>query len=147
MVIDRRLLFLPLLFAGCSEELGPEQFLTTPLAGHILEDGRPVAGGWVEFIPVEGTKGNQRSARIQPDGSFQADRVAVGEVAIRLVNAPIRLPGGMQLFGSFQTPIRRVISEHPDSPLEIDLLKETLLYKVMQARAREGGKQKQGEAP
>ena len=55
---------------------------------------------------MDGTVGNLRSARIQPDGSFEADAVAVGENALRLVNAPIRMPGGDQLFGQFTTPIR-----------------------------------------
>ena len=77
----------------------------------LREGSRPVSGGWIEFFPVEGTVGNLRSARVRADGSFEADGVAVGENLIRLVNAPVELSGATQLFGSFQSPIRRVIAD------------------------------------
>ena len=129
-----RLLLLGLLAAGCSEELGPERFPTTRVAGIVVEGGRPVAGGWIEFIPTDGTVGNIRSARIGRDGSFQADRVAIGENVIRLVNAPINMPGGEKLFGQFSSPIRRKIPLEPDGPLAIDLLEEAVRYQATRPR-------------
>ena len=69
-------------FSGCGEELGPEQFPTAVVSGTITVAGRPLRGGWVEFVPVGGTRGDLRSAPIGPDGSYRADGVAVGRVAI-----------------------------------------------------------------
>ncbi|HMF35840.1 MAG TPA: hypothetical protein VKF17_04345, partial [Isosphaeraceae bacterium] len=45
------LFLLGVLASGCSEELGPERFPTTRVAGVVVEGGRPIAGGWIEFIP------------------------------------------------------------------------------------------------
>jgi hypothetical protein len=115
---------------GCSEEPGPEHFPTTQIAGTLVEGGRPVSGGWIEFIPTDGTVGNIRSAVIGKDGKFQVDRAPIGENAIRLVNAPITIPGGARLFGQFATPIRRKIPARPDGPLNIDLLEEAVRYQA-----------------
>ena len=128
------LFLLGLLAPGCSEELGPERFPTTRVAGIVVEGGRPIAGGWIEFIPTDGTVGNIRSARIGRDGSFQADRVAIGENVIRLVNAPINMPGGEKLFGQFSSPIRRKIPLEPDGRLAIDLLEEAVRYQATRPR-------------
>src|SRR5438132_13339166 len=88
--MPRTLLFvgLGLLSAGCAEELGPVPLRVARVQGVVRERGRPVSGGWIEFVPVDGTVGNLRSARLHQDGSFEADRVAVGTNLIRLVNAP-----------------------------------------------------------
>jgi len=133
-----------LLSPGCGEELGPERFPTTRVAGTVVEGGNAVAGGWIEFIPIEGTIGKIRSARIGTDGSFQADRVAVGENAIRLVNAPIQLRGGARLFGQFSTPILRVIPPRPEGPLEIDLLEEAVRYQATRSRRAENSTRESG---
>jgi hypothetical protein len=125
------------IFTGCREELGPEHFATTSVSGVVVEGGRPIARGWIEFIPVEATVGNIRSARIESDGTFQADRVAIGENAIRLVSAPIELRGGAQLFGQFSTPLRRRIPQEPSGPLKIDLLEEAVRYQVKRSRTAE----------
>jgi len=119
---------------GCSEELGPERFPTTRVAGIVVEGGRPVGGGWIEFLPTEGTLGNIRSARIGKDGSFEADRVAIGENVIRLVNAPIKTPGGAMLFSQFASPVRRRIPPQPDGPLTIDLRDEAVRYQATRPR-------------
>ncbi len=119
---------------GCSEELGPERFPTTRLTGVVMEGSKPVGGGWIEFIPGQGTVGNLRSARIAKDGSFQVDRVPVGENVIRLVNAPITIPGGAALFSRFNTPIRRKIPPQPDGPVTIDLLQEAMRYQATRPR-------------
>ncbi|MGO8899217.1 MAG: hypothetical protein ACLQU5_12855 [Isosphaeraceae bacterium] len=132
------LLLVGLLAPGCSEELGPERFPTTRVAGIVVEGGRPIAGGWIEFIPTDGTVGDIRSARIGTDGSFQTDRVAIGGNVIRLVNAPINMPGGEKLFGQFSSPIRRKIPLEPDGPLAIDLLEEAVRYQATRPRATHG---------
>ncbi len=82
-----------LIAAGCSEELGPERMPVTRIKGVVREGSRPVSGGWIEFIPVDGTVGNLCSARLGPDGSFDADKVPVGVNLIRLVNAPLTSAG------------------------------------------------------
>jgi hypothetical protein len=114
--------------AGCREELGPVAFSTTRVTGRVSEGGQPVGGGWIEFWPAEGTVGNLRSAPIGPDGRFEATRVAVGTSAIGLVDAPIRLHGGWQLFYSHASPIRRAIGPGPQSHVEIDLLSEAVRH-------------------
>jgi hypothetical protein len=126
-----------MLVAGCKEELGPEHLSTARVSGVIREGDRPVAGGWIEFLPVDGTVGNQRSARIRPDGFFAADKVPVGENALRLVNAPLEFPGNAMLFGAFTTPLRRRIPEGGGEPLAIDLVDEALRFQSSVQRARE----------
>ena len=128
------LILLGSLAPGCGEELGPERFPTTRVTGTVVEGGRPIAGGWIEFIPTDGTVGNIRSARIGRDGSFQTDRVAIGECAIRLVNAPINMPGGARLFEQFATPVHRKIPPRPDGPITIDLLEEAVRYQATRPR-------------
>src|SRR5690348_149716 len=107
---------------GCSEELGPERFPTTPVSGRVLVGGRPVGRGWVEFLPAFGTVGKPRSARIGPDGRFAADRVAIGWNRIGVVGTPLD-PGFAGRFHPFGSPIRRRIGPHA-SALELDLLME-----------------------
>ena len=77
------------LTAGCAAELGPERFETTTVRGIIVVGGRPVGGGFIDFQPVDGTKGNLRVGPIAPDGTFRLDRVAVGTVAIGLSRLPV----------------------------------------------------------
>jgi hypothetical protein len=129
-------LALAILAAGCKEELGPERFVTASVSGVIKEGDRPVSGGWIEFLPVGGTIGNQRSARIRPDGSFAADKVPVGENALRLVNAPLEFPANTQLFGAFTTPLRRRIPEG-GGPLAIDLVAESIRFQSAVQRAQD----------
>ncbi len=111
------------LAAGCFEELGPEPMRTTRVSGVVRVGDRPVGGGWIEFIPVEGTVGNMRTAPLASDGTFVATRVAVGINIIGLAHAPIALPGG-RLFETFQSPIRRDIPAGPSTHLSLDLLAE-----------------------
>lgn len=116
-----------LLNSGCREELGPEQFETTQVSGIIRISGRSVPKdwkGWIEFVPVDGTVGKLRSAPIRPDGSFEADRVAVGWNQIGLVNVPVH-PDQARKFHPFSSPIRRMIP-HGRSEIEIDLYVEEI---------------------
>ncbi|RUL89556.1 hypothetical protein [Tautonia sociabilis] len=110
--------------AGCAEELGPEPMPTAPVAGRVVLGGRPITQGWLEFLPVEGTVGRLRSARILPDGSFKTDGVAVGTVAIRISGG--RLPAPEErLFGRMYL-IRRSVPESGAADLVIDLDRERL---------------------
>jgi hypothetical protein len=110
---------------GCREELGPVRFPTTRVTGVVREGERPVGGGWIEFLPVDGTVGNLRSAPLRPDGSFEADRVAVGTNQVGLVAAPV---GSLlaQRFHPMRSPIRRAIPAGPSTTLTIDLIEEAV---------------------
>ncbi|WP_165219093.1 hypothetical protein [Aquisphaera insulae] len=114
-----------ILIAGCSEELGPERFETTRVRGRVLLGGKPVGGGFVDMLPAGGTRGLIRSTRIGSDGRFDADRVPVGVVAIRIVGAPIPLDYAM-LFSRFPTRIQRTIDAHASTPIEIELMEEAI---------------------
>jgi hypothetical protein len=135
------------LVTGCGEELGPVPIQVAHVRGVVREGARPVSGGWIEFYPVDGTVGNLRSARLRSDGSFEADGIAVGENLIRFVNAHIESPSGAQLFGSYQSPIRRVIADRPDPPLEVDLVEETMRYSRTPKRSTSGESSGLGEPP
>ena len=128
-----------LLAAGCAEELGPEVMRTTSVHGKITQGGRPIGGGWIEFIPADGTVGNLRSARIKADGTFSADRVPVGSVAVRLLDIDVEAPFPAKprtargIFASY-TAIRRKIPEQP-SELNIDLFDALVESQARQAKA------------
>src|SRR5262249_9087082 len=91
---------------------------------------------------------------------FDADRVAIGSNAIRVVAAPIASPSHLALFLSlgwaslprgqdgristkspgvlfipFATPIRRVIEAGPSAPLEIDVAEEAIRLQKERSRA------------
>ncbi len=136
-----------LLSGGCTEELGPVPMPVTRVQGVVTEGRRPISGGWIEFLPVDGTVGNLRSARLGSDGSFNADGVAVGENAIRLVNARVETPAYRQLFGSFASPIRRDIAAHPSQPLRIDLDEEAIRARERRNRDTARGTAPKGEGP
>jgi hypothetical protein len=123
--------------AGCSEELGPETMPVTRVQGRVTEGGRPLSRGWVEFFPVEGTIGNLRSARIETDGAFETDGVAVGQNLVRFVNADIRKDLG--IFTEFRSPIRRLIPANSAEPLRIDLVDEAIRFQSALARQASSG--------
>lgn len=122
------LLGMSLIAAGCSEELGPERLPVARISGVVREGSRPVAGGWIEFIPVDGTVGNFCSAKLGADGSFVADKVPIGVNLIRLVNARLSTPGAIKIVGAYQSPIRREIAARPTEPLSIDVVEELIRY-------------------
>lgn len=113
-----------LCLCGCAEELGPEKMVTTRVSGVVLEAGRPVTGGWIEFIPVDGTVGKMRSAPLNKDGTFEADKVPVGVNRIGLVGSPVKMPGWRRFFDSLNSVIRKPIPAQPVSGLKIDLYEE-----------------------
>jgi hypothetical protein len=112
---------------GCRDELGPERFPTTSASGVILNSGEPVTGGWIEFMPADGSLGNTRSARIQPDGTFHADRVSIGLNVIRLIDLP-GVPPRPANDLAFVPFIRRTIPKEPGGPIRIDVTEELLRY-------------------
>ncbi len=128
--------------SGCSEELGPERFTTTRVEGTVRLAGRPVAPGWVEFLPAEGTPGNLRSAPIREDGSFAIDGVPVGRVAIALAGVhgppiPTSLgPVDLGEFRFFQTPIHRLIPAGAKSRVDLDLAAEAESFRLDRLRLR-----------
>jgi hypothetical protein len=136
---------LGLLLTGCSEELGPTPIRSARVKGVVREGTHPVSGGWIEFFPVNGTVGNLRSAHLHADGSFEAEGVAVGENLLRLENAPIDSPSATQLFRSYGSPIRRVVTEQPAAPLDIDLVEEAIRYHRMQGRESKVDPSRPGE--
>ena len=134
-------ILLALALAGCREELGPERLPTASVAGIVTAGPRPVAGGWVEFLPVEGTVGNARLARIAADGTFRADRVPVGRVLLRFERIdlganPLAPRVDLGRLRSHDSPTRRTI---PDGPIRVDLFEETIRA---QARRRPGRRRK-----
>ncbi len=114
---------------GCRDALGPEAIPTAEISGVVLMSGEPLGKGWVEFHPIDGARGDIRSARINPDGSFRADRVAIGPNVIKLIDAPIKPPSAALLF-SRASPIRRTIPAKPEEPIRIDVFQELLRYQA-----------------
>jgi hypothetical protein len=134
--------------AGCREELGPVQFPTTRVRGQVVECGRPVAGGWIEFVPIDGTVGDRRAGPLAADGRFEVSGVAVGRNVIGLVNAPIQRPGGRKLFTTQGSPIRRDIPRGAATTLTIDLLTEALRHeKEKQAKIEDRPTRTVAETP
>jgi hypothetical protein len=119
---------------GCSEELGPEQRETTSVSGVVREGNRPVSGGWIEFLPVEGAVGDLRSAPIGSDGRFSLEGVAVGRNAVGLVATKVSDPRLRREFDTLGTSIRRNIPSGLSVVLTIDLLEEH--YRAEGQRAR-----------
>lgn len=124
------ILGLSIVCGGCDDELGPERFETTRVVGRVHMADRPVSRGWLEFAPVDGTRGNLRSARLRPDGTFTAEKVPVGRCALKLVDAGLRPSGdpGLDrfLFIVEQVAAMRRTIAPGGPPLEIDLRAEAL---------------------
>ena len=126
---------LALVAFGCGEELGPEVMPTARVTGRVHVGGRPIGSGWVEFQPVDGTVGRLRSARLRPDGTFEADRVAVGDNVIRIADPPAEVgPGGVRAYSPVVQPftrlpiLRRTVGASGTTAIEIDLQAEYLRY-------------------
>ncbi len=123
---------------GCGDAtdvLGPEKMPVASVDGRVSENGRPLSRGWIEFVPVDGTVGKLRSTRLRGDGTFHATKVPVGLNLIRLVNVDID-PRVRHVFGAFNSPIRRTISEHPGPGIAIDIIDEAI--KFQKAHSKEG---------
>ena len=136
-----------LVAAGCREEVGPERFETTAVRGRVTLGDRPVGGGFIEFQPVDGTRGNLRSGPIGPDGTFALDRVPVGRVAVGLSQLPVGLiptvagPVDPRRFAGPATQIRRTIAPGTPAPLPpIDLMVEAARLNRRPGRRRKRSK-------
>ncbi len=144
----RRFLFawLSLGLSGCGEELGPERLPVTRVNGSVTEGGRALRGGWIEFLPIDGTVGNLRSARLNEDGSFEADHVAVGLNVIRLVHTSIQSPQLATVFGRFDlSPIRRTITVRSAGPIVIELREAAQHFRDSRRRRAQAQSQTPGE--
>jgi hypothetical protein len=124
-----------LAFIGCGEELGPEVIPDTSASGVVLLSGRPVDRGWVEFQPVDGTLGDITSARLRPDGTFRFDRAPVGEVSVRLIDAPLGSTGAGWIFRN-NSPIRRATQSPPGPPMTIEVVEELMRYQALKEGSR-----------
>jgi hypothetical protein len=111
---------------GCGDVLGPEKMPVAAVDGKVSQRGKPLTRGWIEFVPVDGTVGRMRSARLNSDGTFHATKVPVGLNLIRLVNIDIDAFRIRRTLGAFSSPIRRKIAENSNPPLEIDVIDEYL---------------------
>lgn len=111
---------------GCGRALGPERMPTTTIRGRVLLDGRPVGPGWIEMLPAQGTRGRLRSAPVAADGSFVADGVPIGRLAVRLAGRPLPQTPDPQL-NAFLSQIRREhglrleVAPGTSAPYEMDL--------------------------
>jgi hypothetical protein len=124
---------------GCRDMLGPEKMITTTVLGTVTVAGKPVSQGWIEFVPVEGTVGRMRSARLQKDGTFTATKVPVGVNLIRLINVDIENVELRRGLASFASPIRRTITDQAGGRIKIDVIEEYVKGVEAQARKSKGG--------
>ena len=109
--------------AGCSEETPPVRFATTRVRGFAHSGKQPVVGGWVEFMPIDGTVGNLRVAPIDRAGRFDIDGVAVGRNVVGLVHTDLGPPFSA-FFSTYLTPVRRHIPAGDVHELDFDLIVE-----------------------
>lgn len=128
-------LFALLSVPGCSEEWGSDRPRTARVVGVVRDGGQPVSGGWIEFLPIDGTVGRMRSSPIGSDGTFAADRVPVGTVRVGLeaVRTSRTDPHFCQSLGS---PIRREIPADGLESLTIDLTEELIRFQAEIAASR-----------
>jgi hypothetical protein len=106
---------------------------TTSISGQVRLRGIPVRAGWLEIMPIDGTVGLLRTARLDTDGTFQATRVPVGRVAIRVIGIETRRVGDpiVDRFLAFAEQaylIRRdILADHP-AEVDIDLGLEAIRF-------------------
>ncbi len=118
---------------GCGRALGPERSETASVQGRVHLRETPIALGWVEFVPIEGTIGRLRSAKLRADGTFAATEIPVGRVAIRLAGPPLPRTGepGIDnfLFMCRRQPlIHKSIPRSGIGDMEINLRDEAIAF-------------------
>ncbi len=91
----------------------------------MREGNAPVRGGWIEFLPTDGTVGVNRSAPIGKDGRFEAVGVAVGVNRIGLSGITVNHPRMRRLLDPLSSRTYRTIPATPHGELNIDLIEES----------------------
>jgi hypothetical protein len=116
-----RVAFLIAALTGCGEEVrATRPPATVQVSGRVRDGARPVAGGWVEFLPVDGTVGHLRSAPLDQDGVFRLAGLGIGRHAVRLVHRnPVAID---PMFQQFTSPLR--VDVTPGARIDIDLARE-----------------------
>ncbi len=122
------------LVTGCGKTFGPESFKTTRVIGTIHAGTKTYDGGWIEFVPTEGTVGVMRSGRIHADGTFEVDRVALGTNSVGIFGANFPREYS-SVFNTLATPIRRKITDSSTTTLDVDLMVEWARYQILRADA------------
>ncbi len=128
--------------AGCAEELRPTPTAHLELSGQVHDGSRPISGGWIEFVPLDGTVGHLRSAELKSDGTFRATGLGRGRHLIRLVQPRVEAGRVEMMFQQFSSPLRVEIDGQ--TTLDLDLSAERI--KLMESppphrsarRAQEG---------
>ena len=112
----------------------PETMPTAEVTGSVHLGRKPLTGGWVELMPIEGAIGHLRSGMIGPDGGFRIAGAAVGKNAVRLVNptAP-GLPDyvlgvRVRTLQDYTNPMRRTLKAGLNEPFDINLLDEAAKF-------------------
>ena len=108
---------------GCREELGPSRPPSARVGGRVSFRGAPIGGGWIEFHPIDGALGDIRSAPLNRDGTFVADRVAIGRNAVRLAH-PTIVPRSPAIATLRRLPVAVQTIERDGQVLDIDLARE-----------------------
>ena len=101
--------------------------------GRIHAGTKIYDGGWIEFLPTEGTVGVMRSGRIHRDGTFDIDRVALGTNSVGIFGANFTREYS-HMFDTLSTPIRRVISDCSSKSIDVDLMVEWARYQMLRAK-------------
>jgi hypothetical protein len=104
--------------AGCSEELAPLEYESRTVSGQVAFQGKPVSNGWVEFVPMGGTVGNIRTARIASNGRYAARGVAVGRHRVKIVGADPPLPDA---YSTDDTTLRCEVRAQGENALDLVL--------------------------
>ena len=91
------------LAGGCGERF---DYTAADVTGRVTYRGRPVTGGWVEFHPEPPTVGHLTTAKLRPDGTYRARRVAAGTLRVQIVRTRPLLPPEYRKGGS---PLRATV--------------------------------------
>ena len=92
-----------ILAGGCGERF---DYAAADVTGRVTYHGQPVTDGWVEFYPEPPAVGHFATARLRPDGTYVARRVAVGTLRVQIVRTRPLLPPEYRKGGS---PLRATV--------------------------------------
>jgi hypothetical protein len=127
MTVHRRLLAvgllltgaLPTTLGGCGDGSQP----TYRAGGRVtFPDGKPLAGGRVEFAPVQSNLGPAARGQIQPDGSFQLSTYRPNDGAVEGEHVALVVPplpeGGLEGMKILPMPIDSRFTQFDTSGLK-----------------------------